>query len=93
LGLACPSCCTLSLRSLGASASLARPVADVVADVGACHPVTLRQFRRSILVFVFSPKFADPKTFSLWENAQGNFGKSIYPKHFDPETFWLRGNG
>jgi hypothetical protein len=45
------------------------------------------------LGFVFYPKFADPRTFGLWENAQGNFGKSIYPKHFDPETFRPGENG
>jgi len=78
---------------LGPAATLAPTLADAVADVGGWHPVTLRQFRWAILVFVFSPKITDPRTFGLWENAQGNFGKSIYPKHFDPETFRLGENG
>jgi hypothetical protein len=62
------------LRSLGASASLAPTLADVVADVGGWHPVRLRQFRWAILGFVFYPKFSRAQAFGLWGIGQGNFG-------------------
>jgi len=73
--------------------TLAPTLADVVAEVGGWHPVTLRQFGEPILVFVFYPKIADPETFAVWENGQGNFDSSIYPRNFDPETFRPRENG